>query len=309
MSKTLIRRAVYSADLPAINELLKMLTYMRPARSPTEAKFVETFVAPLGTEPDEFGNHWLTIGEAPILWSCHTDTVHKEHGFQNVEYGDGYATTPNGSCLGADCAAGVWIMAQMIRRNIPGAYVFHREEEIGGNGSDYIRENLRERLEGIQYAIAFDRAGNTDIITTQIGQRCASDVFARSLSEALNIPLEPTRGTFTDTAHYMSIIPECSNISVGYDNAHSKNEYLDVTYLVSLLSRILKADFSTLIAERVPEADEPVTWQNYDWPDDDRLSPNADIEEIIYDYPDDVAAFLKCQGYSAADLIQFIQSM
>jgi acetylornithine deacetylase/succinyl-diaminopimelate desuccinylase-like protein len=54
-----------------------MLTYCRPAKSPTEAKFIERFLRPLGVKRDKFGNHFLKIGGAPkVLWSSHTDSVH-----------------------------------------------------------------------------------------------------------------------------------------------------------------------------------------------------------------------------------------
>lgn len=302
MRETMIlARRSPAADLPAIRELLSMLTYMRPARSPTEHLFVHKYVAPLGTTPDAYGNHWLTIGASPILWSCHTDTVHKVHGKQSVEYGDGYVTTSTGSCLGADCTAGVWLMANMIRAGIPGTYVFHREEETGGQGSEFIQTHTPERLAGIQFAVAFDRRGTSDIVTRQYNGRTASDAFARSFSAALGIELSPTDGTFTDTANYAGLVPECSNISVGYDKAHSSHEYLDVVYLVKLCRALLKADFSTLEAHREPGTD--------DWPgpkDPWDVAVDNDLQHLVWEHPADVAAFLEANGFTADDLIRFI---
>ena len=34
-----------------------------------------------------------------------------------------------------------------------------------------------------------------------------------------------TGGSFTDTANYTDIIPECTNLSCGYYNAHTQSEY------------------------------------------------------------------------------------
>ena len=239
---------------PRVGELLEMLTYMRPAGSNAEEAFIRRYLDPLGTIPDEYGNHWLTIGDAPILWSSHTDTVHKNSGKQRITYGDGVVTVEVPSnCLGADCTVGVWIMRQMILANVPGTYVFHRAEEIGGLGSTYIANETPERLDGILYAIAFDRAGTTDIVTHQMSDKLVSDTFVDSLEDVL-LPLRyfPTPGVFTDTAMYGGLIPECTNLSVGYHSQHTSREWQDVDHAEDLLDRVLAADWSRLTAARDP---------------------------------------------------------
>lgn len=325
MTLKLARETVAPKD---IADLLKMLTYRRPARSTTEAQFVQDFVVPLNTTPDQFGNHWRVIGKgSPILWSCHTDTVHKGDGKQSVEYGDGYVTTPVGSCLGADCGAGVWLMSRMIKAGIPGTYVFHREEEIGGWGSDFIAHNNPDWLTGIKFAIAFDRKGTQDIITHQMGGRCASEAFAASLAAVLSMDhVADDSGTFTDTANYADLVPECTNLSVGYGKAHSPNEYLDCVYLVQLLKAILRADWSQLVCERDPtvidDTEDLDWWSHYrgNEPPLPRASYSVarskprtlsgdSMEQLVYDNPDGVAAFLEACGYSTDDLTQFLEEL
>lgn len=322
MSLSITRPVVAPA---AIKDLLTMLTYRRPAKSTTEAQFIQDFVVPLGATPDAFGNHWRVIGKgSPILWSCHTDTVHKGDGKQSVEYGDGYVTTPVGSCLGADCGAGVWLMSRMIKAGIPGTYVFHREEEIGGFGSAYVAKETPERLAGLKYAIAFDRKGTGDIITHQLGGRCASDAFAQSLSRVLNMGHTPDdSGTFTDTANYADIIPECSNLAVGYGKAHSPNEYLDCVYLCQLLKAILSADWSQLVCERDPTVPDPEDFAWWTNGNAEPLMPKAsysvdrkrvvdcsrEMEDLVYQNPDGVAAFLEACGYDVADLQTFLDEL
>src|ERR1017187_3144400 len=107
-------------------ELLAMLTYMRPHGSDTERAFIERYITPTGAKPDTFGNLWLTVGDAPILWCSHTDTVHKLPGKQRVLYGAGVASVEGSNCLGADCTTGVWLMLAMIRAKVSGTYIFHR---------------------------------------------------------------------------------------------------------------------------------------------------------------------------------------
>lgn len=315
-------------QLPAdVAELLAMLTYMRPAGSKGEMDFIERFVIPLGTEPDPYGNEFLRIGTAPILWSCHTDTVHKASGRQGVEYGHGIATTSTGSCLGADDGVGVWLMAEMIRAGVEGLYVFHAEEEIGGLGSAAIANN-HGFLDGIQFAIAFDRKGYDEIITHQMGHRCASDAFARSLAMCLR-PLRYAAsdgGSFTDTANYADIVPECANLSVGYHHQHQTRESLDVDFALALRDALITADFRTLVCERNPLVDDDyeewsgyLSYANDRWPDarDESRRFTADSPVSLVDpghafalfvrqNADAVAEFIETLGFDQNDVESFI---
>lgn len=296
---------------PDVRVLLDMLTYMRPARSVAEEEFIARFVKPLGTSSDEYGNEWLTLGDDPsILWSCHTDTVHKEAGRQSVEYGDNLVTAPSSSCLGADCGVGVWIMSEMIKAGVPGVYIFHRDEEIGGYGSDYIARNFPDVLRTLSYAIAFDRKGRTEIITHQMRGRCASDEFALSLAECLRpLDLSPSDGgTFTDTANYSDLIPECTNLSVGYFNQHQPIESLYVPHAVALRDAILAADFAQLVCEReAGSEDTPENWAEAPWQSRASRGPAMDaFTTLIADYPDRAAALMESMGITQRDLEAFI---
>lgn len=123
--------------------LADMLSYCRPHNSKTERGFIGKYIVPIGVKFDKKGNAHKIIGDAPVIWSSHTDTVHNKKGFQKVHYwideksGDTFFGSygPNASCLGGDDTAGIWIMLQMIKANIPGHYIFHRGEECGGIGS------------------------------------------------------------------------------------------------------------------------------------------------------------------------------
>src|SRR5215207_8746363 len=61
----------------SLETLHEMLTYRRPASSKTEEQFIERYIRPLGVATDGAGNLHKRIGNADILWSCHTDTVHR----------------------------------------------------------------------------------------------------------------------------------------------------------------------------------------------------------------------------------------
>ncbi len=245
------------------SELADMLTYCRPHLSKTERQFIAKYLVPLEVFFDKKGNIYKQIGANPtVLWSSHTDTVHAKKGFQKIEYyphkttGDIFfqvAAERKSSCLGADDTCGIWLMIQMIKANVPGLYIFHRGEEVGGIGSKWITENNKSAVDGIKYAIAFDRKDEKSIITYQRGQRCCSDEFADSLATQLGMGHRcDTTGSFTDTASYVDLVAECTNISVGYDLAHSRNEQTNVDYLFRLRDALLKLDLTKLVEKRKP---------------------------------------------------------
>lgn len=305
------RREHISADAPGVRELLQMLTYRRPAWSNTEEAFIKRFIVPTGALPDEFGNYWLTIGDScPILWSSHTDTVHKTKGNQKVLYGLNVASTEESNCLGADDTAGVWLMIQMIRAGVPGTYVFHRGEEIGGLGSEYIAKHTPERLHGIEFAIAFDRKGTTDVITHQYSRTC-SDRFAAEFVRCLpTMGLSPcSEGIFTDTQNYAHLIAECTNVAVGYFDAHRSTEWLDVGFLTDLRDAVLAADFTGLTAHRDPMVDDddlgpiPIRRDRI-W--DDAPVASREMDDFVYENPSDVADFLTECGYDVDDLLRYV---
>ena len=295
--------------------MLAMLAYKRPAWSKTERSFINRFIRPLGVEEDAFGNLYKRIGTTPVLWSSHTDTVHNKGGKQLLTFASGIvrAEDVQSNCLGADCTAGVWLMIQMIRAGKHGLYVFHRAEEIGGRGSEFIASKTPELLDGISYAIAFDRRGTSSVITHQAYGRCCSNAFASSLGAALGLGHEAdSGGTFTDTANYTDLVGECSNLSVGFASEHTKRETLDVVYLERLRDALLAADLSGLVAKRLPgEVDpddycfnksDPMAFDPWDEDDQEPKARGATLASLVRDHPDEVADWLEDYGITADEI-------
>jgi hypothetical protein len=253
-----------------MKDLIEILSWCRGAGTVSEGLFVQEHIASIdGIWADEYGNYHLTIGEQPkILWSCHTDTVTRKEGRQNVRWiGKGILGLNNGQhgqCLGADDGAGVWIMKELIKNKRPGHYIFHRDEEIGGLGSSWISNNGYVMPESIQCAIAMDRCSTRDIITHQGFQRTASDAFARSLMPHLPDGMVPDdSGVFTDTANYTEILGECTNLSVGYERNHGKDETLDTNFLRKLRDSLVELDENQLEFSRQPGEVEYCDWYGY----------------------------------------------
>ena len=151
------------------SKIHRLFTSMRPAYSNAEEEFVQKYMLSpnllsLGMYQDGYGNCLLKIDNedgtpSKTLWSCHTDSVHNRGGFQTVHFNpleDKFSTT-DGSCLGGDDNSGTYAMLEMIRNKVPGLYIFHRAEEVGGRGSAWIVDNNEEMLKNYDRAIAFDR--------------------------------------------------------------------------------------------------------------------------------------------------------
>lgn len=247
---------------PRLRELIDMHEYARPNGSRTEEAFIATYIDTLpNMRKDTYGNRHCIVGKhAPsIAWSCHTDTVHYEEGKQALEIDkDGMLALDyysEANCLGADDTAGVWLMRRLILAGKPGLYIFHRGEEDGGLGSKWIVRNTPELVHGIEAMIALDRRGYDSVITEQSTGVTASTAFAQSLADQLGGEFIPDDGgIFTDSAFYKSLIPECTNLSIGYHSQHSRHETLDFQFTDSLLVKLLGLRYDALTISRDPTA-------------------------------------------------------
>jgi hypothetical protein len=303
---------------PDMKALWQMLQTMRPAGSRTEEQFIRDWIAPLGTYEDGYGNHILRIGTAPIMWSSHTDTVHRQEGSQRITQKGGWVklseTEKNASCLGADCTAGVFLMRELVLAGVEGLYVFHREEECGGFGSDWIANHTPELVDGIQACIALDRKGTDSIITHQAGGRCASDAFAASLGKMLPSYKKDETGLFTDSANYVHLIPECTNLSVGYEGAHTPSETLAYLHLLDLRDWLIRMDWRKLAIQRKPEPKKArsfyraASWAADDFDDFEPYGSRSgnyaarSVYDFVTRYPDETADMLEQYGISLDDL-------
>lgn len=244
-----------------------MLSYRRPAWSRSEEEFIRRYIDPLpGIYSDEFGNRILPREGARVMIACHTDTVHRVGGKQRVTVQGGVAqlaALSTSNCLGADDTAGVYAALRMIEADVKATFVFHRAEEIGGHGSEWLARWYPQWIEKFDICLSLDRRGTEDIITSQFGGFTASDEFAWSLSDALDMGHRPTAGVFTDSASYANLIPECSNLSIGYAGEHTAKEALDLGYLERVIERLIEVDWESLEVARDPDEDQygdPFDW-------------------------------------------------
>jgi hypothetical protein len=237
--------------------LAELLTVKRPANSAGAAyaaNLILSYLNKYGVDAvqDECGNIIADMRNDAcntVLFSAHYDTAHDSQtsgSFENkvhINPTNGYLQGVD-ACIGADDAAGIIVLFSLISAEVPALYIIHASEEVGGIGSRYIADNTPELLDGITHAIAFDRRGTNNVIWMQSMQACASEGCAGVIAHALNMAnrkfdyAPDDNGSFTDTKVYRNIIPECFNISCGYDNEHWSEELLDVGHLVALCEAV-----------------------------------------------------------------------
>ena len=173
--------------------------------------------------------------------------------------------------LGADDKLGIYTMCKLIEAGVEGFYVFHVGEECGGIGSNFLATTHPELFRGYDHCVAFDRKGYNDIITNQSGGRCCSDEFAAALAKQMNEHLPPQSpmkgdptGSFTDSANYTQLIPECTNVAVGYFAQHTAREHFDLEWLERhFIPAILKVDWSALPVVREAAAPSASRFPSY----------------------------------------------
>jgi len=298
-----------------MHSIIEMLRYMRPQDSVSQRQFCKRFLEPVFGLPDEHGNYIHQVGDTPKLcFTAHHDTVHKDSGMQKLLVSNDIVSVADSkvsNCLGADCTTGIYIILCMIEAGIDGTYVIHAAEESGCKGSFALVEDYPSWLEYTRAVISFDRYGDNSVITHQMGLRTASDEFALSFAEALNMPqLKPdTGGSYTDSNEYSLIVPECTNISVGYYGQHGVNETQDLQYLDMLVAALLCADWSQLVFVRDPKDMEyapyygrssGITRGNYHVSKENVQA----IFNIVQDYPYEISEMLADYGFNPYDLME-----
>lgn len=239
---------------------------------------------PVGFKSDDLGNYYFIIGDNPTsMFTCHLDTACDKQEKVTHEQSERYIKTNGKTILGADDKAGMVVLLQMIEKKVPGVYYFFMGEEAGCVGSCRVAEKWDdfEFSKPINKIISFDRRGLNSVITHQFYGRCCSEFFGDELADRLNKTDKNLRfvtdntGILTDSAAFMYMIPECTNISVGYDKEHTFKENQDILFLQALCRAVCKVDWESLPILRDPFCEDftPYTTidDEFDDVDDNRL--------------------------------------
>lgn len=206
----------------------------------------------LTKETDDYGNLYVTKGKATMYpaFVCHTDTVHKIYKSFTVcetELNHIYAYSEDDGFqqvgIGGDDKSGIIACLELLTRLKIVKCVFFLDEEQGCKGSSAGR---LEFFDNCRYAVQIDRKGSSDIITRGSGTDLCSKEFEELLDTlGSKYGYKSTTGFTTDVVKLKDRglkISAC-NLSAGYHNPHTKQEYIDANQLLNCI------DFCLAIAK------------------------------------------------------------
>jgi putative aminopeptidase FrvX len=247
---------------------LTQTTYPHGFESSLADEMIRCGLFPSDIGKDVHGNYFYKIGESRTMFTSHLDTAGKDFKIVNHIFDKNLIKTDGNSILGADDKAGLTIMIYMMNNKIPGLYYFFVGEEVGCIGSGLAAKHLNIFKDNYDRCVSFDRRGTDSVITYQSSARCCSDEFANQLAEQLNktglsYKIDDS-GIYTDSAEFTGLIPECTNLSVGYYNEHCNTESQDIDHLARLAYSCLNVEWEKLATKRDPSKDDYKSWEELD---------------------------------------------
>lgn len=189
---------------------------------------------------DEYGNIFIGFNEntagLPIL-VAHTDNVLDDDKEPVFDLGCRYIKgVKNG--IGFDDKAGIMAIITLWQyfKEQKFRIIFPANEEIGGVGSEKMDD---EWFLDAKWILELDRKGDKDFIQVSGGERLCSDKFAQKFIE---MGFKKAEGVFTDVnifkprANWVNM----ANLSIGYYNPHTDEEYLDTVAFENIINKVAK---------------------------------------------------------------------
>lgn len=207
---------------------------------------------------DENGNLFgqYTQGDGSggtVILSAHMDSVDNyATNHTIVETTEGKLFAPGGIC-GADDKAGIAIVLAASRElakvdtfNGVIKFAFFVSEEVGcvGSSAAIRNEHTKAWLTEADLGIVVDRKGNRDIVVGNFSSAfCSTEVgkFFEEASALQDMDWKATPGGISDTGSLARVGINAVNLSAGYYNEHTKNEYVVVSEMWDTVKLIVQA--------------------------------------------------------------------
>lgn len=184
---------------------------------------------------------------ATVLLSAHMDTVKGVLADRKLIITEDGIIMSNKGALGADDRAGIAIILTVLRNlnklNFNGTIkvAFSREEEIGCVGASKIDPNW---YKDVDLAIVVDRRGNRDIVVGCCGMAFCSDsvgYFMEDVAKLVDMPdWKCVEGGISDAIVFAEHGINSINLSAGYMNEHTANEYVSLKDMRNTVRLILQ---------------------------------------------------------------------
>ena len=190
---------------------------------------------------DEYGNVYVNYSKetkgTPIL-VAHTDNVLHGERVPVITLDGKRIVGGNGIGIGFDDKAGIIaaieIWKRMKKQGI--RFIFTADEEVGGLGACKV---FKEKLEDAAYIIELDRRGGRDLIQESGGTRLGTDEFCKWFEDEGFVK---DHGLYTDVNEFKITAPKVNmvNLSIGYYNPHTNNEYLDIEEFETIVNKVFR---------------------------------------------------------------------
>lgn len=180
-------------------------------------------------------------GNIPVLLVAHMDTVHK-HLPKTFVYSKNknMVSDPNG--IGGDDRCGIYMILEVIKR-YNCSVLFCEDEEVGGVGAEKFIANKIATMLDFNYMIEFDRKGKNDAVFYDCDNKKFTDFICKDY-------YKENFGSFSDISVLAPFFGVAAvNLSCGYYNAHTKNEYVVFSEMERSIEEACK------ILERTTEED------------------------------------------------------
>lgn len=211
----------------------------------THTEVVDTIVRTVDTERfvihrDDRAGWTAIISKDDVIKPAlcvHTDTVQNIHPESILKVGDVWRNADMTKLLGADDRAGCYIVKELLTRDDARYnYLIFDKEEVGCIGSsNYAREDIAVLINDVTSCyIGLDRMG----VMEHALYGYESNAFLDAIAEGAEYWKEEI-GSITDASNLAGTFDRCcTNLSVGYDNEHTRFETLNLSYLGVTLNRL-----------------------------------------------------------------------
>lgn len=180
-------------------------------------------------------------GTMPVLLVAHLDTVHQNLP-QTILYDETTEALSSPEGIGGDDRAGIYMVLEVIKK-FNCSVLFCEDEEIGAVGANkFIDADIAQQL-NFNYIIEFDRKGSNDAVFYD----CDNPEFEEFITKDF---FKTAHGSFTDIS-ILAPFFRCAavNLSCGYYNAHTKDEYIVIPEMLTVIEE------ACAILERTTEND------------------------------------------------------
>lgn len=229
-------------------------------------------------ETDSTGNLYITKGNIKPYFCivAHMDQVSKYKGkisiYRKENFIIGVGNDNKQVNLGADDKNGIWVALEMLKVEENIKIAFFVSEEIGCVGSSYCNIDF---FKDVKYVIQCDRKGGKDFINeTYSTQLCPDNFIDDNLKKKYGYSNAIGMMTDVETLKERGINVACCNISCGYYNPHTNEEFTNLTELINCLNFVKEIAKTVPLTKHTYEEKrfyrtldyEPTYYTNYNYP-------------------------------------------